>query len=45
MAQKNKNPSFIEIQTLPFNKKDIGRPTSTPRENKEDLMKFIETNQ
>ena len=44
-AQKNKTPSFIEIQTLPFNKKDIGRPTSTPRENKEDLMKFIETNQ
>jgi phosphonopyruvate decarboxylase len=43
IAQKNSNPSFIEIQTLPNNREDIGRPTSTPRENKQDLIKYIKS--
>ena len=34
-------PSFIEIQTTPDNRKGIGRPTSGPRENKSELMKFL----
>lgn len=34
-------PSFIEICTSSDNRKDIGRPTSSPVENKFDLMKFL----
>ena len=34
-------PCLIEIQTSPENKKNIGRPTSTPKENKEELIKFL----
>ena len=42
ISQRTKGPSFIEIQTLPGNKKNIGRPTSTPMENKENLIKFLD---
>ena len=33
--------SFIEVKTRAENRKDIGRPTSTPAQNKVDLMKFL----
>lgn len=34
-------PQFLEIQTRPENRANIGRPKSTPVENKTDLMKFL----
>lgn len=34
-------PSFVEIQISNKNKKGIGRPTSTPKENKINLMKYL----
>jgi len=37
----SRGPHFIEVRTLPDNRKDIGRPTTTPKQNKIDLMKFI----
>ncbi len=40
-SRQIKGPCFIEIQTSPENKKNIGRPTSTPKENKEELIKFL----
>tara|TARA_Y200000002_G_scaffold352215_1_gene330773 strand:- start:448 stop:1572 length:1125 start_codon:yes stop_codon:yes gene_type:complete len=42
-AKKIKGPCFIEIQTTPGNKKNIGRPTSSPKENKENLIKFLDS--
>ncbi len=42
-SREIKGPCFIEIQTMPGNKKNIGRPTSTPKENKEDLIKFLKS--
>lgn len=32
---------FLEIKVKKGFRKDLGRPTSTPKENKRDLMKFI----
>ena len=42
-AQKaaNTGASFIEVKTGAKNRKDIGRPTATPSQNKTDLMKFL----
>ena len=37
--------SFIEVQVRPGNRADIGRPTSTPVENKRGMMKFLDTEQ
>lgn len=34
-------PWFLEIQTRPENRANIGRPKSTPAENKTNLMKFL----
>ena len=34
-------PVFIEIKVRKGNRKDLGRPTTTPEENKEALMKFL----
>tara|TARA_B100000989_G_scaffold297973_1_gene285517 strand:- start:8729 stop:9868 length:1140 start_codon:yes stop_codon:yes gene_type:complete len=34
-------PYFIEIKVRPGNRKDIGRPTTSPIENKESIMNFI----
>ena len=42
--QLNKGPYFIEIKIKPGNRKDIGRPTKTPYENKEAIMNFIHKN-
>ncbi len=33
--------SFLEIKVKKGNRKDLGRPTTTPIENKEALMKFL----
>lgn len=37
-----KGPSFIEILVKPGARKDLGRPTVTPAENKKSLMKQFE---
>jgi phosphonopyruvate decarboxylase len=34
-------PTLIEIRVCKGNRKDLGRPTTTPVENKEALMKYI----
>ena len=34
-------PVFVEIRTSPENRKDIGRPTASPNENKTELMAFL----
>lgn len=34
-------PLFIEIKVKKGNRKDLGRPTTTPQENKEALMNFL----
>lgn len=36
--QKAPGPSFLEIRIKKGHRKDLGRPTSTPRENKDELM-------
>ena len=33
--------TFIEVRVRPGNRADIGRPTSTPAENKMAMMKFL----
>lgn len=46
-SSRNRNGvTFIEVQVRPGNRADIGRPTSTPTENKVAMMKFLreETN-
>ena len=35
------SPVFIEIRVKKGNRKDLGRPTTTPVQNKEALMKFL----
>jgi phosphonopyruvate decarboxylase len=37
----DKGPHFIEICIRPGNKKDIGRPTSSPQENKHAIMQSL----
>jgi phosphonopyruvate decarboxylase len=36
-----KGTAFLEILVKKGFRKDLGRPTTTPKENKENLMKFI----
>ena len=38
-----KGPHFIEIRVKKGARKDLGRPTNTPNENKKILMKFIQS--
>lgn len=38
-------PVFVEILVQPGARKDLGRPTRTPLENKDDFMKFIHDGQ
>ena len=40
-SMETKGPVFIEVQTTSTNRKDLGRPTSTPAQNKEELMRFL----
>lgn len=37
----NEYPIFLEIRVRKGNRKDLGRPTTTPIENKEALMEFL----
>ena len=37
----NEYPIFIEIRVRKGNRKDLGRPTTTPIQNKEALMEFL----
>ena len=38
---KKDGPYFIEIRVKKGNRKDLGRPTTTPEENKKAFMKFL----
>lgn len=40
-AKKNNDLSLIEIKVKKGNRKDLGRPTTTPIQNKEALMTFL----
>ena len=35
---------FLEVKVKKGFRKDLGRPITTPKENKENLMKFIKEN-
>eukprot|EP00744_Colponema_vietnamica_P016313 GILI01022884.1.p1 GENE.GILI01022884.1~~GILI01022884.1.p1 ORF type:complete len:409 (-),score=86.17 GILI01022884.1:61-1266(-) len=43
MTSPSSSPSFLEVLVKKGNRKDIGRPTTTPIQNKEALMHFIRT--
>ena len=34
-------PVFVEVKVRRGNRKDLGRPTTTPAENKKALMTFL----
>ena len=34
-------PVFLEVKVKKGNRKDLGRPTTTPIQNKEALMEFL----
>ena len=38
----NEYPIFLEIRVRKGNRKDLGRPTTTPIQNKETLMEFLQ---
>ncbi|MEN9012839.1 MAG: phosphonopyruvate decarboxylase, partial [Yoonia sp.] len=40
-AKATNGVTFIEVQVRPGNRADIGRPTSTPAQNKIAMMKFL----
>jgi phosphonopyruvate decarboxylase len=35
-------PTFLEVKVKKGNRKDLGRPTTTPIQNKEALMSFLQ---
>ena len=39
-----KGKVFLEIKVKKGFRKDLGRPTTTPKENKQNLMEFIKEN-
>lgn len=39
---KAEGPVFLQVSVKKGNRKDLGRPTTTPIQNKEALMKFLE---
>lgn len=41
VLKSTNGPIFIEIRVRKGNRKDLGRPTTTPIENKESLMHFL----
>ena len=41
-VKKNNDLSLIEVKVKKGNRKDLGRPTTTPIQNKEALMTFLE---
>lgn len=40
-TKNNKSLTFIEIKTNIESRKDLGRPTTTPKENKDDFMNYL----
>lgn len=40
-VKEHEKPCFIEIHAALGSRPDLGRPTTTPRENKEALMKYL----
>ena len=40
-AQSQEGPTLIEVKVKRGNRKDLGRPTTTPIQNKEALMQFL----
>lgn len=40
-AKDSRGPVFLEVKVKKGNRKDLGRPTTTPIQNKEALMKFL----
>jgi phosphonopyruvate decarboxylase len=42
LAEKNEGLTFIEVKVKKGARKDLGRPKTTPQENKTAFMKFIE---
>ncbi|MDR2596551.1 MAG: phosphonopyruvate decarboxylase [Treponema sp.] len=42
LAKKNEGLTFIEVKVKKGARKDLGRPKTTPQENKAAFMKFIE---
>jgi phosphonopyruvate decarboxylase len=38
---KKNGPPFIEVLVRKGNRKDLGRPRSSPQENKEAFMRFV----
>lgn len=42
-SRNSNGVTFIEVQVRPGNRSDIGRPTSTPSENKVAMMNFLNT--
>ena len=40
--KKCDGPSFLEVKVEPGSRKDLGRPTIKPADNKNDLMSFLE---
>jgi len=43
--KSQKGPVLLEIKVRKGSRKDLGRPTRTPIENKLDFMKFLNTNE
>jgi phosphonopyruvate decarboxylase len=39
--KNQEGPVFLEVKVKKGNRKDLGRPTTTPVQNKEALMKFL----
>ena len=40
-AKEQEGPVFLEVKVKKGNRKDLGRPTTTPIQNKESLMEFL----
>ena len=41
LSNLGEGPVFLEVKVKKGNRKDLGRPTTTPIQNKEALMDFI----
>ena len=42
VIRKYKGPTFLEIMVRKGSRSDLGRPTTTPIENKNAFMRFLE---
>ena len=40
-VKASEGPVFLEVKVKKGNRKDLGRPTTTPVQNKEALMEFL----